>query len=418
MFRQACEVCAAVILIGPKLARRSWQSGTMRPIQILLGLCLSVSSCEGQSIDTSDSSASGTNGEARNVTGVSVGHNLSCALVDGGVQCWGDNRNGRLGNNSTAPYSLVPVQVDGLTSGVLAIAGRGGHTCALVDGGGQQCWGANSNGELGDNSTVNSPVPVQAQGIPSDVTAIAAGEWHTCAVLNGGAQCWGANYSGDLGSALLGKSLVPIQVENLGSGTGVTAVAAGSSHTCAVVNGGAQCWGSNHTSQLGNDSRADSPVPVQVVGLTAGVSALAVGTGHSCAIVNGGVQCWGANDCGQLGAGPTLALSAVPVPVVGLTSGVTAITAGECTTCAVVDGGAQCWGRNSNGELGNNATTDSPVPVQVLGLTSGVTAIAAGTYHTCAAVNGKVQCWGRNRNGQLGNDSTVDSLVPVEVRLP
>ena len=94
------------------------------------------------------------------------------------------------------------------------------------------------------------------------------------------------------------------------------------------------------------------------------------------------------------------------------------ITAGESTTCALLDGGAQCWGRGRYGEIGNNSTDDSPVPSQVPGLTSGVTAIAAGTWHTCAAVNGEVRCWGLNDFGELGNDSTDDSLVPVQVRFP
>jgi hypothetical protein len=86
--------------------------------------------------------------------------------------------------------------------------------------------------------------------------------------------------------------------------------------------------------------------------------------------------------------------SSVPVQVQGLTSGVTAVAAGGYQgfaadgSCAVVNGGAQCWGKNTYGTLGNDSTTDSPVPVQVQGLTSGVTAIARGQFHTCAIVNG------------------------------
>jgi alpha-tubulin suppressor-like RCC1 family protein len=101
--------------------------------------------------------------------------------------------------------------------------------------------------------------------------------------------------------------------------------------------------------------------------------------------------------------------------VQGLTSGVTAIAAAETHYCALVNGGAQCWGSNGYGQLGNNSTTNSSVPVQVQGLTWGVTAIAGGYSHTCASFNGAMKCWGSNYNGELGNNSRTDSLIPVEV---
>src|SRR6185295_3701312 len=92
-------------------------------------------------------------------------------------------------------------------------------------------------------------------------------------------------------------------------------------------------------------------------------------------------------------------------------------TTGYSHTCVVANGGAQCWGFNDSGQLGNDSTANSSVPVQVLGLASGVQAITAGScsYHTCALVNGGVRCWGFNIHGQLGNNSTADSHVPVPV---
>jgi hypothetical protein len=133
----------------------------------------------------------------------------------------------------------------------------------------------------------------------------------------------------------------------------------------------------------------------------------------------GGAQCWGGNQYGQLGDNSTINRS-VPVVVAGLSSGVSAIAAGTFHTCALTTaGGVQCWGDNGQGELGNSSTTNSSTPVVVTGLSSGVSAIAAGELHTCALTTaGGVQCWGDNAAGDLGNNSTTHSSVPVAVLEP
>jgi len=125
---------------------------------------------------------------------------------------------------------------------------------------------------------------------------------------------------------------------------------------------------------LGNNSTTTSFARTQVEGLSSGATAVAVGSSHSCAVADGGVKCWGGNAYGQLGNNSTID-SAIPVPVQNLTTGVTAICAAAYHTCALRDGGAYCWGDSGRGELGINSTTISPTPVQVHGLTLGVTTI-------------------------------------------
>ena len=97
------------------------------------------------------------------------------------------------------------------------------------------------------------------------------------------------------------------------------------------------------------------------------------------------------------------------------------ITIGYAHTCALTnEGKAYCWGRNNQGQLGNNSTTNSRIPVAVQ-MPAGVSfqSIAAGHAHTCALTNeGKAYCWGRNNQGQLGNNSTTDSSIPVAVQMP
>ena len=346
------------------------------------------------------------------VSQISVGDRHACAVVTGGVKCWGSNAWGELGNNSTTD-SHVAVQVQGLTSGVTAVSAGADFTCAIVNGG-VQCWGYNHDGQLGNNSTAESNVPVQVQGLTSGVTSISAGSNEACALVNGSAQCWGSNSFGQLGNnSSAVQSSVPVQVQGLTSG--VTSISVSLDFACAVVNGGVQCWGQD-------PFLSESKVPVAVQGWASGVTAVSVGEDASCAIVSGGVQCWGYNNYGQLGDNNAVQNTHLPVAVQGLSSGVSALSVGSGSACVVVNGGAQCWGDNRFGQLGDDLVATAYVPVAVQGLSSGVTAVSMGideelNYNSaCAVVGSGVQCWGSNSYGELGNNSINGSLIPVPVQ--
>ena len=85
--------------------------------------------------------------------------------------------------------------------GVTAMAAGHAHTCAITATEGVKCWGYNAYGQLGDGTTTSSAVAIEVAGLGSAVSAVSAGTWHTCALtIAGSVKCWGANSFGQLGT--------------------------------------------------------------------------------------------------------------------------------------------------------------------------------------------------------------------------
>lgn len=327
------------------------------------------------------------------------------------------------------------------------IAAGGFHTCAITTDGRVRCWGYNGYGQLGNNTTTDSKISRQVQGITT-ATSVTAGYWHSCALLSDNTVwCWGRNAQGELGDNTTTDRLTPVQVHGVG-GSGVLSnivqISAGGQnsdgshdfgHTCALASTGAvYCWGYNGYGQLGDTTTTNRSAPVQVRAITgagylANVTKVGVGGWHSCAVIGSGatgsLNCWGLNNNGQLGDNSVTNRSR-PVAATGLgissTHYPTEVSGGALHTCALfADHTVYCFGDNSNGQLGDNTGADRRQGVQVHGVgNSGqlttATDIDLGELHSCAVLStGVAACWGDNIFGQLGDNTVTDRRYPVAV---
>ena len=310
-----------------------------------------------------------------------------------------------------------------------------GHICVIVSGDHVRCWGSNYYGQLGYGHTSNigdAPADAGDVNVGGTVTQITVTQFHTCALLDTGTvRCWGQNRFGRLGyghTNNIGDDETPADAGDVNVGGTVTQIAAGYSHTCALLDTGTvRCWGSNsdgqlgygHTNKIGDD---ETPADAGDINVGGTVTQITAGNYRTCALLDTGtVRCWGSNSDGQLGYGHTNKIGDDETPAdagdVNVGGTVTQITAGNYCTCALLDTGTvRCWGSDEYGQLGyklgyrhtNNIGDDeTPADAGDVNVGGTVTQITAGTYHTCALLDtGTVRCWGGNESGVLGYGHT------------
>lgn len=319
-------------------------------------------------------------GMSSGVTSFENGFNFSCAVVNGGVKCWGVNAAGQLGDGTTTTRT-TPVDVVGLTSGVSKVVAGLNHACALLTSGGVQCWGDNSDGELGrgfaDGVGGYRATADWVSGLTSGVSDIATGSVkaeHTCAIISGGVKCWGYNAWGNLGDGTSTARSVPTAVVGIGTaGSGVLKLAPSRYTTCVLLTGSVvKCWGMNDLGQLGNSNlgvNSSSPVTMDLSSLAGGdsVTDLGLGEDQGCLLTGAGaVYCWGSDSVGQLADGTVGGANKAKPMATLVTSGATQISVGRYHACTMNSSNAlQCWGYNAFGQLGQGNTTNSPTPLAV-----------------------------------------------------
>ncbi|MCL2825215.1 MAG: hypothetical protein FWD57_14590 [Polyangiaceae bacterium] len=296
------------------------------------------------------------------------------------------------------------------------------HTCAISSTGQATCWGNNQFGQVGasgliarNSKSVLSPAIVAV--IPRDVVSISAGSIHTCAISTAaGTHCWGYNAFGLLGDGTTANRRGVVRV--IEPQLQATSVSVGNGHACILTsNGAVYCWGRNKSGAVGDGSKDDRIVPTPVVGLSSGVVAMSAGGRISCAVTKAGnVLCWGHNYNQCIGDGTRID-RLVPTPVVGLELPVVAISAGEASVCAITSNqGVVCWGGYPRFGSGADAVDERLAPKPIPWLETGVIAVSSGNGHACAITDcSALKCWGYNQLGQLGDGTEMDREYPTQV---
>ena len=336
-----------------------------------------------------------------------IGSSSMCArsFPDGSLSCWGQNSSAQLGDGTPFARETPARITSGKPNDPFAVGPA--HACSTrsaIDNT-LTCWGSNDRGELG-TGVAGPPLNLPQATNPAITNAVeVATGTHTCArSSNGDLQCWGWNTQGQLGVA--GDNLVHPMPAYLGSQC--LSIAAGLFHTCGVFAGGnVYCWGDNTFLQRGT-----TQMPGKAF-VTAGAKTVVLGGYHSCLISSptDELRCWGANTDGQLGDGTT-SNRAAPTPITGSWQ---VVSAGTTHTCGKqFDGSLWCWGNNARGQLGDGTRTRHLAPTQV-GMDTDWSHVAAGGDETCAIkADHSLWCWGANGSGQIG-DGTAWSSTFVRI---
>lgn len=346
---------------------------------------------------------------------------------DSQVWCWGRNDMGQLGDGS--PNRIPHPTPVNLSAGPLQQIALGQHhSCVSDDLGAVQCWGANTQGELGTGDHRQALQPVDSLlAVPA--AGLFAASSKTCAIASAGTRpdvlgntttlhCWGGNRYGELGAPTnpAGDLLLPTHIESISSP--VHTVALGERHACVSSDFTAtvQCSGSNDSHQgCREDSFAATGSFTHCFGPNGAVQQLSASSEHSCVVTTEAqVLCWGSNSVGQLGTGDVGLSTPLHTAPSGLDEDIVEVATGEGFTCVRrASGEVWCWGSNSYGALGDGTSTLRPLPQAVANLPPAAQLVAAGNTVCARSTTDDLYCWGRNSSGQLGDGSFAHRYSPT-----
>lgn len=404
-----------------------------------------------------------------------TGGGHTCVLSSQGqIKCWGYNEVGELGVGTATNHGLEQGTMGrnlpfvNLGRGVLAqnMCAGNDFTCALTSTGAVKCWGANYNGQLGQErelsevgllaTQMGDNLPVTDLGADFTASDIQCGSDFACALSTAGkVKCWGNGRYGQLGVALTNRTNIGRKKDEMGTKlpylslpTPVTQITTGYGHACAVAGGKVFCWGQNNSGQTGLEQAAvnvylptDETQPKLTVKLEDSATEVAIesvkaGGDFTCALYQASgnglpgrrkIKCWGLNSLGQLGLGVATKMigrlagtmgAMLPELNLGF-SNIAQLETHDRHTCVTSKQGAlKCWGRNSSGQLGlGDRITRGTNPDQMgsklpfIELSLPVLSISNGAIAstTCAIlINHEIKCWGDGSSGALGYEDDMN----------
>ena len=359
-------------------------------------------------------SSDGINWTARNTniytTSISSGrYHTSFLNNNGSIYSCGLNVNGELANGDSSLQS-IPILITSINN-VSKIENGLNFSIFLLNDGTVKSIGNNTNGALGNGNNINQSI-IQSVYNLTNVTAISvsANNYHSLALLyDNTIQAWGLNTSGQLGNNNTISSNIPVTVSGINN---ATAISAGFNHSLALLSDGTiKSWGNNSNGQLGNNSTTSSNIPVTVSGISNAI-AIAAGNGFSLALLSDGtIKSWGINNFGQLGD-TTTTQRLTPVTVSGINNAISITTCDSHSLALLSDGTVKTWGKNDYYQLGDGTVVQKSTPFTITGISNAIF-IEAGFSQSFVILNDNtILRWGLNTNGQLGDGSTSNITTP------
>ena len=331
------------------------------------------------------------------------------------IYAWGYNTSGQLGDGTTSNRSSPVTVVGGITNWRQISAGEF-HGLGLTSSGVVYAWGRNNNGNLGDGTTTSRSSPVTVIGGITDWKQVNAGRYLSLGLTYSGViYGWGRNTDGQLGDGTLQNKSSPVTV--VGGITNWNKISTSGYTSLGLTSKGIlYSWGRNLQGELGDNTTSRRSSPVTVVGGITNWKQISTGSAHVLGLTATGLlYSWGSNSSGRLGDNTASSRSS-PVTVVGGITNWVDISSGNHSLGLTTSGVLYSWGPAISGQLGDNSITARSSPVTVVGGITNWSQISAADDHSLGLRStGVLYSWGDNTDGQLGDNTTSNRSSPVTV---